>query len=322
MALVNRTKKEINAKIVYYGPGQSGKSANLEYIYKKLKPECRGKLQSTMAKNDRMLFFDFTPAELAEPGGYSFRFHIYTLVGGVTESSTWKMLLKGVDGLVFVADSMPDKMQNNLASFKSLEENLAAHGKALPNIPCIIQCNKQDVAGALSLEEIQRQLPFGNIPLVAAKAKKGEGVVNTLNRLVKMVLQRIREAEPEIGSEEEATGKEARRAAPAKEVTPARAAGTGEVASATSAKEVAYDELASLTISQAVEAGIGGRGTVKPPASLSGAEVEEPVLELLGPVEMLADGRFRLPLAVSCGGKKRSTALTVAISFEKLLNEP
>jgi signal recognition particle receptor subunit beta len=318
MALVNRTKKEINAKIVYYGPGQSGKSANLEYIYKKLKPECRGKLQSTMAKNDRMLFFDFTPAELAEPGGYSFRFHIYTLVGGVTESSTWKMLLKGVDGLVFVADSMPDKMQDNLVSFNSLVENLAVHGKALADIPCIIQCNKQDVAGALSLEEIQRQLPSGSISLVAAKAKKGEGVVNTLNRLVKMVLQRIREAEPDIGIEEKGTGKEARRGAPAKEVTPARSAG----ASAASAKEVAFDELASLTISQAVEAGIGGRGTVKPPASLLQAEVEEPVLELSGPVEMLADGRIRLPLAVSCGGKKKITALTVAISFEKLLDEP
>jgi signal recognition particle receptor subunit beta len=311
MALVNHTKKEINAKIVYYGPGQSGKSANLEYIYKKLKPECRGKLQSTMAKNDRMLFFDFTPAELAEPGGYSFRFHIYTLAGGVTESSTWKMLLKGVDGLVFVADSMPDKMQDNLESYKSLAENLAAHGSALAEIPCIIQCNKQDVAGALSLEEIQRQLQSGDIPLVAAKAKKGEGVVNTLNRLVKMVLQRIREAEPDIGIEEKGTGKEARSKAPAKEVTPARGAG------ATSAKEVAYDELASLTISQAVEAGIGGRGTVKQSAPLLSAEAEEPVLELLGPVEMLADGRIRLPLAVSCGGKKTITALTFAIAFEK-----
>ncbi len=318
MALVNRTKKEINAKIVYYGPGQSGKSANLEYIYKKLKPECRGKLQSTMAKNDRMLFFDFTPAELAEPGGYSFRFHIYTLAGGVTESSTWKMLLKGVDGLVFVADSMPDKMQDNLASFKSLAENLAAHCAALPDVPCIIQCNKQDVAGALSLEEIQRQLQSGNIPLVAAKAKKGEGVVNTLNRLVKMVLQRIREAEPEIGIEAEATGKETRRGALAKEVTPAKAAGAGEVLSAASVKEVAFDELASLTISQAVETGVGGRGAGRPSASLFSAEIEEPILELLGPVEMLSDGRIRLPLAVSCGGKKKITALTVAISFDKL----
>lgn len=202
MALINHAKREINAKIVYCGPSLSGKATNLNYIYKKLKPEYRGKLKVMNIQKERMLFFDFTPTGQGKVGGYDVRFHVYTIIGEVSHPSPWKMVLKGVDGVVFVADSGRDRMEANQESFNNLCAYLTAYGKELTDTPCIIQCNKQDLPGAVSPEEMQRTLNPGNAALIPAVALSGEGVLETLFNVVKTVLKDMRENGVELGVEE------------------------------------------------------------------------------------------------------------------------
>jgi len=307
MALVNRTKKEINAKLVFYGPALSGKKTNIEYIYKKLKPECRGKLKTIATQSDKMLFFDFMPAELSEVEGYSYRFHIYTVSGEVTHPAIWKMVLKGVDGIVFVADSHPDRMLANIESMKSLKEHLAAYGKTLHDIPSIIQCNKQEIAGALSVQEMIRMLNTEGLTHIPTKAKKGEGVVSTLNKLIKVVLQKVRETESLPQSEKK------------QKVVQKRSA-KDESAAVPSLKGDSFDELASFTIAQAAETGnvLQGDPVAKLPATPL-MDALEPNLEIVGEIEMIGDGKFRLPLAVMYGGKKKTFAITISLSVQELL---
>lgn len=306
MAIVNRTKKEINAKLVFYGPASGGKKTNLEYIYKKLKPECRGKMKSVATQKDRMIFFDFMPAELADVNGYSVRFHVYTISGEVTQPAIWKMVLKGVDGLVFVADSNPDRMSANIDSMKSLTEHLNNYGKILADFPSVIQCNKQDLANATPIQDMQRMMGIEEVPLVSAKAKKGEGVVNSLNKVIKGVLQNLKETEPSL-KEEPAATKTAAATAPAAPPTKAPSAGL---------KGDSFDELASFTLAQAAETGgmTGETAFAAAPAMHA-----EPTIEVVGEVEMVGDGRFRLPIAVMYGGKKKEFAISLSLSVEELL---
>src|SRR5512136_114758 len=156
MALVNHAKGEINAKLVFYGPGLSGKSTNLNFIYRKLKPEHRGKLKAMNIEKERMLFFDFSPSGQGKVGTYNVRFHIYSITGEAANSTAWKMVLKGADGMVFVADSAPERLEANLESLNDLQKNLNTYGKSISELSGVLQCNKRDLPAALPLEEMQK----------------------------------------------------------------------------------------------------------------------------------------------------------------------
>lgn len=201
MALVNDVKKEIHAKIVFFGPGGSGKTTNLEFIYSKLKPEYRGKFKFMNTPGGRMVFFDFMRPELAGIKDFSVRFHIYTVPGAVTDVALWKNVLKGADGIVFVADLEPSRMLENRRSLEALKGILSGYGTALGDTPCIFQCNKKDAGDASSLDQVRSLLDTAEFPIVPASARSGEGVLPTLSEMVKMVLQKLREMP--LGSEEE-----------------------------------------------------------------------------------------------------------------------
>jgi signal recognition particle receptor subunit beta len=200
MALLSYSNREVNAKIVYYGPGLSGKTTNIDCIYKKMKPEQKGKLVSLATQTDRTLFFDFLPIDLGEVKGFKTRFHLYTVPGQVFYDSTRKMVLKGTDGVVFVADSQRQMMDANIESLKNLEENLNAYGKTLAKIPHVIQFNKRDLSNAIPLEEMYKKLNRYNAPFFEAVATEGKGVLETLTAAAKMVLRNLREQPEQIPS--------------------------------------------------------------------------------------------------------------------------
>ncbi len=191
MAVINYSKKEISAKIVYYGPSLCGKTTNIQSIYASIKPDQKGKLVSLATEADRTLFFDFLPIEIANIRGFKTRLHFYTVPGQVYYNSTRRAVLTGVDGLVFVADSQRDKMEENIESLNNLEENLNYYGKSIKTIPLVIQYNKRDLPDVSSVAEMEQILnPYG-YPSFEAVATTGEGVLETLTKVTKMVLQHI-----------------------------------------------------------------------------------------------------------------------------------
>jgi len=193
MALLNHAKKELSAKIVYYGPGLSGKTTNLEWIHRKLAPDKRGKLISLETKTDRTLFFDFLPVQIGEISGFRTRFNVYTVPGQIFYNETRRMVLKGVDGIVFVADSQKEMANENLENLKNLAENLRSIGKELAKVPLVIQFNKRDLANILSVEEMNRLLNAPGLPFFEAVAVKGEGVLTTLTRITRVVADHLKE---------------------------------------------------------------------------------------------------------------------------------
>jgi signal recognition particle receptor subunit beta len=203
MALINHEKKEINAKIVYYGPGLSGKTTNIKFIYDKMKPEFRGKFKLLNTNSGKMLFFDFMRPDQIGIKDYDVRFHIYTVPGEISDFSIWKTVLKGTDGLVFVADSEPYKLPDNLQSYEKLKEYMETLPEDTRDFPCILQCNKQDIPGATSLEEMKDLLHSTDLRMIPASTRKGEGVLNTLSTIVKMVIQKLQNI-PLSETEEEA----------------------------------------------------------------------------------------------------------------------
>jgi len=192
MALLNYAKREINAKVVYYGPGLCGKTTNIQYVHTKLNPDSRGKLLSLATQTDRTLFFDFLPVELGDIKGFKTRFHLYTVPGQVFYNATRKMVLKGVDGIVFVADSQRDMLDANLESFQNLKDNLEEYNLSLASIPYVIQFNKRDLPGLMSTDELEQALNREKVPTFAASAVDGKGVLPTLTTICKMVLRNLR----------------------------------------------------------------------------------------------------------------------------------
>jgi signal recognition particle receptor subunit beta len=193
MAIFNYQKKEIGAKIVYYGPALCGKTTNVQYIHLKLNPKQRGELVSLATDSDRTLFFDFLPIELENIGGFKTRFHIYTVPGQVYYNSTRKAVLTGVDGIIFVADSQRSMTRENIESFQNLKENLQYYNRNLENIPLIIQYNKRDMPDVLSIEELNKQLNPASLPFFESVAVNGTGVLPTLTSCCKMVLQNLKQ---------------------------------------------------------------------------------------------------------------------------------
>lgn len=194
MALINYANKEINAKIVYYGPGLSGKTTNIQYIFQRLKPEHRGKLITLPTQTDRTLFFDFLPVEIPDVKGFTTRFHLYTVPGQVFYNATRKMVLKGVDGVVFVADSQKEKLTDNIDSLKNLEENLNEYGKSVKTIPFVFQFNKRDLSEINTPAELNRRLNELGYPSVEAIATTGKGVMETLSVISRMVLRHLKDS--------------------------------------------------------------------------------------------------------------------------------
>jgi len=193
MALLNHAKKELSAKIVYYGPGLSGKTTNLEWIHRKLAPDKRGKLISLETKTDRTLFFDFLPVQIGEIHGFRTRFNVYTVPGQIFYNETRRMVLKGVDGIVFVADSQKEMANENLENLKNLAENLRSIGKELSKMPLVLQFNKRDLPNILSVEEMNRLLNAPGLPFFEAVAVKGEGVLTTLTRVTRVVADHLKQ---------------------------------------------------------------------------------------------------------------------------------
>lgn len=192
MSFINYSSREINCKIVYYGPGLCGKTTNLQYIYGKTNPTARGKMISLATETERTLFFDFLPLSLGEIRGFKTRFHLYTVPGQVFYDASRKLILKGVDGVVFVADSQIERMEANIESIENLRENLKDHGYNLDTIPYVVQYNKRDLANAAPLEELKRLLNPANIPDFEACATNGQGVFDTLKAVAKAVLNELK----------------------------------------------------------------------------------------------------------------------------------
>ena len=191
MASINYAAREISVKVVYYGPGLSGKTTNLQVIHKKTPQESRSDMVSLATETDRTLFFDFLPLDLGKIKGFSTKFQLYTVPGQVYYNATRKLVLRGVDGVVFVADSCADKIQENLESFQNLEDNLAEYGYKRESIPIILQYNKRDMPNALPIEELQRHINKYNLPYGEGIAYKGVGVFDTLKQIGKIVIDHL-----------------------------------------------------------------------------------------------------------------------------------
>lgn len=192
MSFINYSSREINCKIVYYGPGLCGKTTNLQYIYQKTKPESKGKMISLATETERTLFFDFLPLSLGEIRGFKTRFHLYTVPGQVFYDASRKLILKGVDGIVFVADSQAERMEANLESFDNMRINLKEQGYDLDKIPYVIQYNKRDLPSAVSVQELRSELNKASVPDFEGVASTGLGVFDTLKAVAKLVLTELK----------------------------------------------------------------------------------------------------------------------------------
>jgi signal recognition particle receptor subunit beta len=192
MALINYSSKEINCKIVYYGPGLGGKTTNIKHIYSKVNPENRGKLMSLDTELDRTLFFDFLPVDLGTVKGFSVHFHLYTVPGQVYYNASRKLILKGVDGLIFVADSQIERFEDNIDSMENLNDNLIEYNKKVEEIPLAIQYNKRDLPNIVSINELEDALNPRGVFYCEGVACEGIGVFEPLKEVSKKVLRKLR----------------------------------------------------------------------------------------------------------------------------------
>ncbi len=193
MSLVNFTTREITCKIVYYGPGRSGKTRNLQYVFERVPQERRGRMISLATQTDRTLFFDFLPLDLGQISGFTTRFQLYTVPGQVYYNATRRLVLQGADGVVFVADSQARQLDENLESLQNLQSNLLELGQDIRQLPMVIQYNKQDLPAELILTpgEMDEALNFRGVPSFPADALHGAGVFESLKAASELVLRRL-----------------------------------------------------------------------------------------------------------------------------------
>ncbi len=193
MSFINYSSREINCKIVYYGPGLCGKTTNLQYIYSKTNPDLKGKMISLATEAERTLFFDFLPLALGQIRGFKTRFHLYTVPGQVFYDASRKLILKGVDGVVFVADSQVERMEANIESLDNLRLNLAEQSHDLESVPFVVQYNKRDLPNAAPHDELKRLLNPTGVPDFEASATGGQGVFETLKAVARTVLRDLKQ---------------------------------------------------------------------------------------------------------------------------------
>jgi hypothetical protein len=191
MSLINYSSREINCKIVYYGPGLCGKTTNIQYVFNKVAPETKGKLITLATEMDRTLFFDFLPLELGTVKGFKTRFHLYTVPGQVYYDASRKLILRGVDGIVFVADSQSSRFDANIESLYNLYDNLENYKLTVDDLPFVIQYNKRDMPDIIGMEDLEQELNPEGYPSLEAVAIKGVGVFDTLKTVAKGILQRL-----------------------------------------------------------------------------------------------------------------------------------
>jgi signal recognition particle receptor subunit beta len=192
VTFINYAVREINCKIVYYGPGLGGKTTNLQHIYDRTDAAARGRLVSLATETDRTLFFDFLPLDLGEIRGFKTRFHLYTVPGQVFYDASRKLILRGVDGIIFVADSQESRMEANAESIRNLDKNLKEQGYDIGKIPYVLQFNKRDLPAALPVDEMYRQLNIKGEPTFEAVATTGRGVFDTLKASARQVLTELK----------------------------------------------------------------------------------------------------------------------------------
>ncbi len=192
MSFINYSTREINCKIVYYGPGLCGKTTNLLYIYKKTNPDSKGKMISLATETERTLFFDFLPLSLGSIRGFKVRFHLYTVPGQVFYDASRKLILRGVDGVIFVADSQMERMEANIESMENLRKNLKDQGFSLESLPFSIQYNKRDIANIVPVDEMNRVLNPKGTRYFEAVATTGTGVFDTLKEIAKQVILELK----------------------------------------------------------------------------------------------------------------------------------
>src|SRR5271169_584277 len=192
MSFINYMAREINCKLVYYGPGLCGKTTNLQYIYERTNPDHKGKMISLATETERTLFFDFLPLSLGEIRGFKTRFHLYTVPGQVFYDASRKLILKGVDGVIFVADSQIERMEANFETMENLQEHLKEHNLNFGTIPYVLQLNKRDLPNAMPVPELTKQLQKKGEPVLEGVAIQGVGVFETLKELAKLVLAELK----------------------------------------------------------------------------------------------------------------------------------
>ena len=192
MSFINFPAREINCKLVYYGPGLGGKTANLQWIYETTGAAQKGKMVSLATETDRTLFFDFLPLDLGTVRGFKTRFHLYTVPGQVFYEASRKLILKGADGVVFVADSQEERMDANLETLENLQENLKDHGLNFNTIPYALQLNKRDLPNVMPFEDLRKHLQAKGEPVIEDVAITGVGVFETLKEVAKLVLAELK----------------------------------------------------------------------------------------------------------------------------------
>jgi signal recognition particle receptor subunit beta len=191
MTFINYASREINCKIVYYGPGLCGKTTNIQWIHEQAAPEKRGKLVSLATETDRTLFFDFLPLDMGMVKGFKVRFHLYTVPGQVFYDASRKLILRGCDGMIFVADSQRARLEANIESIANLATNLKDNGFDIRTIPYVLQLNKRDMPSAAPVAEMERLLRFRSEPMLEAVANKGIGVIETLKACARQILMEL-----------------------------------------------------------------------------------------------------------------------------------
>ncbi len=192
MSFINFAAREINCKIVYYGAGLGGKTTNLQYIFNKTADKQKSKMISLATETDRTLFFDFLPLDLGTVRGFRTRFHLYTVPGQVFYDASRKLILRGVDGVVFVADSQEERMDANVEALENLQENMKEHGYDFTKIPYVLQLNKRDLPSALPVDDLKRELQKKNESAFEAVAFEGQGVFETLKEVARQVLVELK----------------------------------------------------------------------------------------------------------------------------------